>query len=675
MAQVASENAREWPYPVAYGKETEVEADVLILGGGVAGCHAAITAAKRGAKVVLVEKSATIRSGGGGAGVDHWHGACTNPCAKLTPDQMIELALYGDYRLNWEFGNGISSYILFNESYEALKDVESWGVKVRDVDDEFVGAEFRDDETKLMFAYDYDACHCIRVNGGTDIKVAMHKEVKRQGVKIYDRVMATTLLTEGGKVGSRVVGATGLSARTGEFYVFKAKATILATATPTGMWTFSMELTGSADGDINNSGDGTAMAWLAGAELTMMEKTAPMPHSGGFAYPMYGTGNAHNTWYACTMVDANGKEIPWVDRDGRVLQTVSERYHHAPGQQVMFNGPDLPPEIKTPTLIPDLPERIRKGEYVLPLYADLPGMPAHERRAIWGLMIPHEGKCKVIYDTYQAAGFDPDKDLLQANVMPPDKYIFYPYWRAMGPRQWREGPGGGGLVFDWDLRTSLEGLYAAGSSIYSGTNHAGSASMGRYAARKAAAYVASVEGVPQVDRRQVEREKARVYAPVRRGDGIGWKELRAGLTRVMQDYLGECKNQETLDLGLQWLDSIRESEASRLYARNPHELMRAVETLGRITVGEIMMQATLSRKASSRALGLQRLDYPEDPPEWKKLVTMRLEEGAGSGAAAAPAPGGLVGAVLKVGELPVDYYLQPPYKPSFAENYRGHCGL
>jgi NADPH-dependent 2,4-dienoyl-CoA reductase/sulfur reductase-like enzyme len=38
-----------WPYPVAYGKESEVEADVLILGGGVAGCHAAINAAKRGA--------------------------------------------------------------------------------------------------------------------------------------------------------------------------------------------------------------------------------------------------------------------------------------------------------------------------------------------------------------------------------------------------------------------------------------------------------------------------------------------------------------------------------------------------------------------------------------------------------------------------------------------------
>jgi len=44
----------EWPYPVNYGRENEVECDVLIIGGGVAGCHAAISAAIHGAKVAGV---------------------------------------------------------------------------------------------------------------------------------------------------------------------------------------------------------------------------------------------------------------------------------------------------------------------------------------------------------------------------------------------------------------------------------------------------------------------------------------------------------------------------------------------------------------------------------------------------------------------------------------------
>ena len=70
MTDLNENQAREWPYPVNYGKENEVSADVLVLGGGVAGCHAAISAAKRGAKVVVVDKGAVIRSGSGGAQMD-----------------------------------------------------------------------------------------------------------------------------------------------------------------------------------------------------------------------------------------------------------------------------------------------------------------------------------------------------------------------------------------------------------------------------------------------------------------------------------------------------------------------------------------------------------------------------------------------------------------------------
>jgi len=45
-----------------WGEKDEVATDVLVVGGGIAGCWAAISAAKAGAQVVLVEKAAT---GGG----------------------------------------------------------------------------------------------------------------------------------------------------------------------------------------------------------------------------------------------------------------------------------------------------------------------------------------------------------------------------------------------------------------------------------------------------------------------------------------------------------------------------------------------------------------------------------------------------------------------------------
>jgi succinate dehydrogenase/fumarate reductase flavoprotein subunit len=663
MTEPKYTQAMEWPYPVNYGKENEVAADVLIVGGGIAGCHAAINAAKRGAKVIVVDKGAVIRSGLGGTGVDHWHLACTNPCSKITPEGMVDLLKgFGDYYY-LEFGNGITCYITCQESYDALLDCEKMGVKVRDVDDEFVGAPFRDEKTKLMFAYDYENKYCIRVNGGADIKVALYNELKRLGVPIYDHVMATTLLTEGGKQGARVIGATGVNARTGEFYIFKAKATLLSTGAPAGLWIFSTELAGFAlFQEPNLTGEGTAMAWQAGAELTMLERSSAMLSSGGFSYPMYGTGNAHNTWYACTLVDANGKEIPWVDRDGKILKTVAERYRPAPGQKTFIYGRMSPSyEIWGPTLIPDLPERIMKGEFVLPLYADLPSMPEHERRAIWGLMVGNEGRTRIpIYDRYSKAGFDPDKDMLQANVMPPDQYVFTAWWGAFGPRQWRSGgfAAGGGLMFDWDLKTSLDGLYVAGMSTYAGGDHSVAACTGRYAARKAVEY-AQIAGEPVIERQQVDEEKARVYAPVSRKGGIGWKELRAGLCRIMQDYCGEYKSEETLNMGLKWLKSIRESEAANVYARNPHELERTLECLTHITVGEIVMRASLARKASSMPLEFKRLDYPEmDPKEWNKYVTIRLEKGD-----------------VKVGELSFNYWLLPPNASTYKENYQKHCGL
>jgi len=644
-------NILNWPYPVNYGKENEVNTDVLIIGAGLAGCHAAINAARKGAKVTVIDKGAVIRSGSGGAGIDHWHDACTNPCCKIDPEEMIESgASHGS--MGGPYKSGHTAYITCKESYDALLDLEKAGMKFRDEDNEFEGAEFRDEETKMMFAYDYENKHTIRLRQGAEMKPVLYNELKRLNVEIYDRIMSTSLLTDGGKQGSRVIGATGLNVRTGEFYIFKAKATVLSTAGPTRMWIFNMELKGSVaeHSDPNGAGDGHAMAWQAGAEFNVMEKSSGRGPGGPFGYPAYGVGGWHNTWFPCSIVDSNGKEVPWVDRDGKTLKTVSERTHPVPGQKFfVLNSGGAPYEFRHPTLTPDLPERVRKGEYVPPFYADLPGMPEHERRAIFGLMVGNEGKTRIaIYENYTDAGFDPDKDMLQAYGIGFER-------EKMAVPQWRMG--GGRLVVDWDLKPNLEGLYAAGA-IAGSIGADGASATGRYAGRKAAEY-SQTAGDPGVDRKQVEEEKARVYAPLEQNGDTGWKELHAGICRIMQDYCGEYKGEETLKTGLSWLSSIRESEAARTNIRNPHELGRILDCLSRLTVGEMIMHACLARKASSEALGFNRIDYPEmDPPEWNKFVTIRLENGE-----------------VKTGELPLNYWLLPPYAPTYKENYEQHCGL
>src|ERR1039457_2105963 len=187
-----------WPYAVNYGTERSYEADVLVIGGGIAGVWAAIAAARAGAKVIILEKAATERSGAGGAGVDHWQWAADNPASRVAPEELTQALIdnHGGYR------SGISSYIQCVSAWETLAEMEQMGGKVRDTDDEFRGADFRDEETKLLFAYDYENRHVIRVQGNK-VKVAIYRELKRLGVRVFVRVAVSSLLTEGGRPGAR----------------------------------------------------------------------------------------------------------------------------------------------------------------------------------------------------------------------------------------------------------------------------------------------------------------------------------------------------------------------------------------------------------------------------------------------------------------------------------------
>jgi succinate dehydrogenase/fumarate reductase flavoprotein subunit len=85
-------------------------------------------------------------------------------------------------------------------------------------------------------------------------------------------------------------------------------------------------------------------------------------------------------------------------------------------------------------------------------------------------------------------------------------------------------------------------------------------------------------------------------------------------------------------------------------ARNPHDLLRAQETLNVLTNAELVIHSCLARRASSKQLMFQRIDYPEmDPPEWHKFVTVQRDA-----------------AGVRVGALPIDYY------GDFASNYEAH---
>jgi succinate dehydrogenase/fumarate reductase flavoprotein subunit len=604
-------HAPDWPYSIYYDKEQEVDTDVLVIGGGIAGCWAAISAARQGLKVALVEKGDTVRSGAGGPGCDHWCNAPANPLSNVDPDEWAE------HMSDRPYCNGIGLQIQCREDWDTLLEMEQIGGKIRDTKDEYIGATGRDNKSKLMISPRYTKVHSyvpdmmkpitfksnpdhklnnvvIRVWGST-FKPALKKECKRLGVQIFDRIMGTSLLTENGVQGGRVVGATGFNNRTGEFMIFKSKATILSASGGGSIWLLSTELGGYSNMMSRTiTGDGTVMAWRAGASLTTMERTGIIGIATGLKHKWYsGAGDA--SYENVPIVDANGKRLPypiqgWEDAGAMV-----------------------------PTM--DVSEAIRqgvlKGEYALPFYGDFPSMPDVERRATWKLMLGEESTTKIIMDTFNQAGYDESKDLLQA----------YRFIEGNSLPQWRDAGGGGGIVVDWNLKTTLDGLYAAGTQMFSPEDHSYAAATGRYAGRKAAAYAKQISE-PKISREQIEREKARVYAPTKRSNGIDWKELHAGIARVMQYYVSEFKTENLFNIGFQALRRIEAESVPKLFAMDPHKLMRSLEDLSLLEYAQIIVQAMQARKASSMPLNFQRIDYPTmDPADWNHFLTIKQENG------------------------------------------------
>ncbi len=579
----------EWPYPIRYEQEQTIDTDVLVIGGGIAGCRAAISAArKKGIRVAMVEKAATVRSGAGGPGGDHWEEAMTFPLAKMTPEQRCQeiIGEYGGYCC------GIGRYIQCRESYDAFLELEPMGGKIRDTEDEYVGCPGRDEKTKMIIAERYSQTNaCLRF-WGSSLKPVLKKECERLGVKIYDRVMGTSLLNEKGIQGAKVVGAMGVNARTGEFMIFKAKAIVLATAGIGSVWVFNTELAGiTTFRSRNNAGDGTVMAFKAGAAVTQMEKSGLLS---------LGTGYKHK-WY--TGIDASYEHLSQIDDNGKPLP---ERAN--------------------------LRQAVLKGELALPFWGDMPSLSEGWRKINWDLMYEEESTTKAIRRKYLEAGFDPAKDLVPS----------YTLLEGTTPAHFRSPDSmnaRGGVVIDWDLMTTLDGLFAAGEQMFGPADHSYAEATGRYAGRKAADYALNSRA-PVISKEQIALEKARVYAPIKKSQGIEWKELHAGISRNMQYFCSEFKNERLLTMGLDALQDIEENWVPKLYALDPHKLIRSLEDLSLLSFSQMILHASLARKASSRHLSFQRIDYPQmDPPEWNKWITLKLENNK-----------------IKIGEMPLAYW-------------------
>ena len=173
-----------------------VETDVLIIGGGTAGCFAAIKAREQGVKVIIVDKGYTGKSGSSIAASGSW--MVFNPEWEHHFDAATDFVnMRSEYINNRQW-----SGILLKESWAAFEDLVNWGV------------EFPVDPDQMK---DYWVTHFIGPHGAKAVSQSigsiplrhrkmppvLRKQASRVGVKIMDRIMVTDLLL--GLRGNRII--------------------------------------------------------------------------------------------------------------------------------------------------------------------------------------------------------------------------------------------------------------------------------------------------------------------------------------------------------------------------------------------------------------------------------------------------------------------------------------
>ncbi len=226
---VPAEGASSHPAPAI------IETDVLVIGGGFAGCFAAIKAVEAGAKVVMAVKGRTGRSG-----LTPWANSwfVFNDTQGVTREQYLrQFVLSGEYLNNMDYVEALMA-----ESYERYLEVSSWGA-----------------QTGRPYYYQPGTVtRSIEVIGAGD---AMRAKAVASGVHVLERVMITGLI----KPEDAVVGAVGFHMQSGHPYAILAKATVMCAGPtsfkPLGMGYYSCAATG----------DGDAMAYRVGAEISGKE--------------------------------------------------------------------------------------------------------------------------------------------------------------------------------------------------------------------------------------------------------------------------------------------------------------------------------------------------------------------------------------------------------------------
>ncbi|MCL5961492.1 MAG: FAD-dependent oxidoreductase [Chloroflexi bacterium] len=542
-----------------------IETDVLVLGGGVAGAMAGLAAREAGGdvSVTVVEKAAVVRSGSAASGLDHMRGIFPDNPGDRPDEGQVDAFVEAFV----DHAEGMCDpdllRIIARETADRMFYLERFGLPVRDQ----AGRLIRVKGAGLSFP-------AVLSFEGESFKPVLAGALRQQGVSVVNRTMSTSLLVEDGEV----VGATGFDVRNGEFRIFLAKATVLTTGVAARVYLPLAGLRYNTWMCPYTTGDGHAMAYRAGAELAGLEFPVANAVPKDFSIPGWGG---------------------FVGVGAHLINALGERFMERYNPKLMEGAPRQ-------DCVFGILNEIRDGRG--PCYLDFRHLSADKRELyVRGLL--NEKPTALGYLEQRA--IDLSKDPMEVEITEPYGY----------------NGGACGALIDEDARTSVVGLFAAGDAV-GGVGYCAASTavvFGWRAGLSAAsrARTISKRRTPSTD--QVNQEKEVALAPARRTSGIASGEFEDKLQRVMSDYVGLTRSENSLKTALGRLEKLREF-LPRITAADAHDLVQANEVRNLLLVGEMMARAALVRTESRWYH--RRTDYPaRDDQNWLKHVVIRREAG------------------------------------------------
>ncbi|MBX6372172.1 MAG: fumarate reductase/succinate dehydrogenase flavoprotein subunit [Acidothermus sp.] len=555
--------------------------DVVVVGAGGAGLRAAIAAHDAGARTAIVCKSLL-----GKAHTVMAEGGIAAAMGNVWPEDNWQVHFRDTMRGGKMLNNWRMAQLHAQEAPERVWELESWGALFDRTPDgkisqrDFGGHRY----ARLAHVGDRTGLEMIRT---------LQQRAVALGIDVFMECTITRLL----KDGDRIAGAFGYWRESGRFIVFEAPSVVLAT----GGIGKSFKVTSNS---WEYTGDGHAMAMLAGAPLINMEFV--QFHPTGMLWPPSVRG---------ILVTES------VRGDGGVLRNAEGRRFMFDYISDYFKAETADTEEEADRWYDDHinnrrpPELLPRDEVARAINAEVKA----------GRGTPHGGvyldiasrrspefikkRLPSMYHQFkELADVDITKEPME--IAPTCHYVM------------------GGVEVDADSAMSkVPGLFAAGEVAggMHGANRLGGNSLsdllvfGKRAGEYAAAHAAGLAVRPRIDEADVAQAEAEALAPFARDGGENPYSLHRDLQETMHNLVGIIRVAEEMEQALERIAEYRERlekvsvEGNRQYNPGWH---LALDLRNMLIVSESIARAALERKESRG--GHTRDDYPSTDPEWGK---------------------------------------------------------